>query len=93
MLDNSHSIRINGRCHNLKTYFQIVDDALNLARGELLSYTQALNTIQYLKNETEYVPWYAALANFKFILTRFKSEERAIFEVGSTASVVVQEKH
>lgn len=60
---------------------QIVDDSLNLARGNQLSYEQALHTIQYLKNETEYVPWYAAFSNFDFILNRFKNDESTIFKV------------
>ncbi|XP_055325495.1 uncharacterized protein LOC129579438 [Sitodiplosis mosellana] len=59
---------------------QLVDDALNLARASQLNYTQALHTIHYLKNETDYVPWLSAFNNFDFILARFKSDDAKIFK-------------
>lgn len=36
---------------------QLIDDALNLARAELLDYTTALDITSYLVNETDYLPW------------------------------------
>lgn len=46
---------------------QLIDDALNLARGGKLNYNVALNITKYLVHETEYVPWKSALNAFTFI--------------------------
>lgn len=46
---------------------QLIDDAMNLARGAYLSYETALNLTRYLKHETEHVPWKAAITAFNFI--------------------------
>ncbi|XP_055618476.1 aminopeptidase N [Toxorhynchites rutilus septentrionalis] len=46
---------------------QLIDDALNLARGGYLNYSIALNVTRYLIHETEYVPWKAAIASLNFI--------------------------
>ncbi|XP_029289080.1 aminopeptidase N-like [Cottoperca gobio] len=40
---------------------QLVDDAFNLARAQMVSNTLALNTTLYLSVETEYMPWQSAL--------------------------------
>lgn len=65
----------------LPILLQIVDDSLNLARGNLLNYTRALSIIQYLEKETHYIPWSAAFRNFDYILTRFKPDEVTVFQV------------
>ena len=44
---------------------QILDDALNLARAQLLDYDTALSLTSYLSREEEYVPWDAALSGQK----------------------------
>lgn len=54
---------------------------MSLARARHLNYKKALNTVGYLKNETEYVPWLSAFNNFDFILARFKNEEASKFKV------------
>jgi len=36
---------------------QLMDDALNLARAGLLPYDVAFNVTNYLKDETEYLPY------------------------------------
>lgn len=46
---------------------QLIDDALNLARGGYLNYSVALNVTRYLVHETEYVPWKAAIGSLNFI--------------------------
>ena len=46
---------------------QLIDDSLNLARAGYLDYTIALNVTKYLKHETDYVPWKAAIAGLNFI--------------------------
>ncbi|KAM4572413.1 aminopeptidase N-like isoform 2-T2 [Odontesthes bonariensis] len=45
---------------------QLVDDAFNLARAELVSTTLALRTTSYLSQETEYMPWQSALNNLRY---------------------------
>lgn len=46
---------------------QILDDALDLARAGYLDYHIALNTTEYLRKESEYVPFEAALNGFSFL--------------------------
>ena len=50
---------------------QILDDAFNLAKSGLLDYEVALSLTSYLGQETEYIPWKAALSELdpKLILT------------------------
>ncbi|KAG7523067.1 aminopeptidase N-like [Solea senegalensis] len=45
---------------------QLVDDAFNLARAQLVSTTLALRTTSYLQGETEYIPWQSALNNLHY---------------------------
>ena len=40
---------------------QIIDDAINLAKSDLLDYETALSVTGYLSNEVEYIPWASAL--------------------------------
>ncbi len=46
---------------------QIVDDAFNLARADLLPYRTAMNLANYLKKEDEYLPWKSAFDAFQYI--------------------------
>ena len=46
---------------------QLVDDALNLARAGHLEYSVALDVTRYLRHETAYLPWKAALSAFGYI--------------------------
>ncbi|XP_074487623.1 aminopeptidase N-like isoform X1 [Sebastes fasciatus] len=45
---------------------QLVDDAFNLARAQMVSTPLALNTTLYLSLETEYIPWQSALDNLDY---------------------------
>uniref|UniRef100_A0A671UW89 Aminopeptidase n=1 Tax=Sparus aurata TaxID=8175 RepID=A0A671UW89_SPAAU len=45
---------------------QLVDDAFNLARAQLVSTTLALRTTSYLSLETEYMPWQSTLNNLHY---------------------------
>ena len=42
-----------------------MDDALNLAKSDLLDYETALSVTGYLSNEVEYIPWASALKGTK----------------------------
>jgi len=46
---------------------QIMDDAMRLAQGGLLDYNTALKTTEYLKSETDYIPWKSALTAFVYL--------------------------
>lgn len=52
---------------------QIVDDALNLARANEITYDLSFRIVSYLKNEHEYYPWYSALSGLDY-LTRILGE-------------------
>lgn len=65
---------------------QIVDDSLNLARGELLDYHLALNIIQYLEEETNYLPWLAAFNNLIYVQRRFTTSQSDVYKVNSNLS-------
>ncbi|XP_055381285.1 puromycin-sensitive aminopeptidase-like protein isoform X2 [Condylostylus longicornis] len=53
---------------------QLIDDAMNLARGGYLSYEIALNITKYLEHEEDYVPWKAAVVGFNFIDSMFERQ-------------------
>lgn len=46
---------------------QLIDDAMNLARADLLDYTTALDVTKYLNHERDYVPWKTAINNLLYI--------------------------
>lgn len=46
---------------------QLLDDAMNLAKGGYLNYSIALNVTRYLKHEVEYVPLSAGISSLNFI--------------------------
>lgn len=54
---------------------QIIDDAFNLARAKYVDVTLALNTTQFLSQETEYMPWQAALNNLQYFQLMFDRSE------------------
>ncbi|NXC09182.1 AMPN Aminopeptidase, partial [Orthonyx spaldingii] len=54
---------------------QIIDDAFNLARAKYVNVTLALSTTRFLSNETEYLPWQAALTNLDYFQLMFDRSE------------------
>ncbi|NXE69940.1 AMPN Aminopeptidase, partial [Calcarius ornatus] len=54
---------------------QIIDDAFNLARAKYVDVTLALSTTRFLHQETEYMPWQAALTNLKYFKLMFDRSE------------------
>lgn len=61
---------------------QLIDDAMNLAKGGYLSYDLALNLTRYLAHEKDTSPWKAAMNAFTFIDTMIVSQgEYDVFRV------------
>lgn len=46
---------------------QIMNDAFNLARANLLDYDIVLNLTQYLERESEYLPWSTTFSSISYI--------------------------
>ncbi|XP_053945437.1 membrane alanyl aminopeptidase-like [Anastrepha ludens] len=58
---------------------QIVDDLLNLARANVLEYDVALNVLEYLESEINYLPWTSAFNGFSFINTRLGNDTESFY--------------
>ncbi|XP_061140166.1 aminopeptidase N-like isoform X1 [Syngnathus typhle] len=54
---------------------QLVDDAFNLARANIIPTVLALETTKYLDQEREYMPWESALNNLDFFYLMFDRSE------------------
>ncbi|NXC51288.1 AMPE aminopeptidase, partial [Penelope pileata] len=52
----------------------ILDDAFSLARAGLLNYSVPLELTRYLTNETDYLPWYRAIAAVTYIADMFEDD-------------------
>ncbi|CAL8262791.1 unnamed protein product [Merluccius merluccius] len=59
-------LRADHRVIPLINRAQLVDDAFNLARANIVPSTQALQTTVYLSAEREYIPWQSALDNMQY---------------------------
>lgn len=46
---------------------QLINDAMNLARADILDYTIALDVTKYLRHEPDYVPWKTAISDLFYI--------------------------
>ncbi|XP_058061219.1 membrane alanyl aminopeptidase [Anopheles bellator] len=60
---------------------QIVDDLFNLARGGIVPYGTALDILEYLKDETEYAPWLAAVNGLTTLARRIHEEDEELFMI------------
>ena len=61
---------------------QLIDDSMNLARAGLLPYDVALDLVNYIKLEPEYIPWDSALTSLYYLHTRFSTDlERYVEEI------------
>ncbi|XP_006618740.2 aminopeptidase N-like [Apis dorsata] len=57
------------------TRAQLIDDALNLARVNQLSYDVALNLTLYLHKEVDYMPWQTTFRNLNFLNIMMRASE------------------
>ncbi|CAO1393773.1 unnamed protein product [Diamesa tonsa] len=58
---------------------QIVDDLFNLARSGIVHYDTALDIINYLKVEKDYLPWLSAINGLTFLDQRISKDNRELF--------------
>ncbi|KAL4706764.1 hypothetical protein ACJJTC_018145, partial [Scirpophaga incertulas] len=54
---------------------QIVNDVFQFARSGLMTYTRAFNILSFLRTESDYTPWVAALSGFQWIRNRLIGTE------------------
>lgn len=54
---------------------QIIDDLLNLARADWITYGLALNGTTYLLKEQDYIPWKAFFTGMNFLLQRYQGND------------------
>lgn len=72
----------------------LLDDALDLARVGLLPYQVALNVSSYLRQETHYLPWKAALRNLDYIVRMLRlTDGLAGYRVSYSGHVIVRCVH
>lgn len=78
--DASKNIRLH-TSKFIKSNFKLVDDCLNLARGNYLDINFALSLLHYLDHEEHYLPWKAAFKNLDNISRRFNATESTTYKV------------
>lgn len=54
---------------------QIVDDLIHLARAGYVDYETTLNGLQYLTQETNYLPFRAAFTSLVYLNRRFAGQD------------------
>lgn len=85
LLNNPSSIHTVNRA-------QLLDDAYNLARANLLDYKLAFNLTVYLKEDNEYLPWESFLGAFAYIGQMLaKSPVQGTFKVEKVDSFHLQD--
>ncbi|XP_009978824.1 PREDICTED: glutamyl aminopeptidase [Tauraco erythrolophus] len=52
----------------------ILDDAFSLARPGLVNYSVPLNLTKYLRNETDYLPWYRLISSVTYLSNMLQDE-------------------
>ncbi|KAG7211600.1 hypothetical protein KM043_010856 [Ampulex compressa] len=53
----------------------LIDDSMNLARADRIDYEIALSATQYLRNETDYIPWRAFFNNMAYLYLQFQGKD------------------
>ncbi|XP_054632204.1 aminopeptidase N-like isoform X2 [Dunckerocampus dactyliophorus] len=54
---------------------QLIDDAFNLARANIVHVTLALNATRFLRTEEAYIPWQSAIRNLEYFVLMFDRSE------------------
>lgn len=58
---------------------QLIDDLFNFARVGMLDYDKLFEFMEYLQNETEYLPWYAMFSNMPLVAQRLTLQQQKVF--------------
>ncbi|XP_058118583.1 membrane alanyl aminopeptidase-like [Anopheles ziemanni] len=58
---------------------QIVDNLFNLAAADVMSYAASLKILDYLKTETEYLPWLAAVYGLDKLSQKIQPDDEKLF--------------
>jgi len=54
---------------------ELIDDLMNLARADYISYKIAISATMYLKRENDYLPWRAFYNNLPYLSNRFRGDQ------------------
>uniref|UniRef100_A0A6P4EV94 Aminopeptidase n=1 Tax=Drosophila rhopaloa TaxID=1041015 RepID=A0A6P4EV94_DRORH len=54
---------------------QIIDDLFNFARVGYVDYSEVFEFLEYLRNEVDYVPWYAVYENLNLVAKRLTPDQ------------------
>ncbi|KAH8311141.1 hypothetical protein KR044_004564, partial [Drosophila immigrans] len=63
-----------------QTRAQIIDDLFNFAHSGIIDYADVFEFLEYLRTETEYIPWYAAYHGMERIVRRLSPQQLPHFE-------------
>ena len=67
-----------------KNRAQLIDDSMNIARANGLSYEHALDLTSYLHSERDYLPWRAASTALSYLDTMlYGTPEYGVWEVST----------
>ena len=67
------------------TKAQLIDDAFNLGRAEIISQVKFMDIISYLRNEGDPLPFQAAMVGLDYLSDMFSNDyiSHQVFKVGS----------
>lgn len=73
----SNNLNSNPSSFHRLTKSQLLDDAMNLAYAGQLDHYTAFKIFDYLRNETEYIPWASASSHLKFLKRMLQHDKKA----------------
>ncbi|KAL7727957.1 hypothetical protein ACLKA6_019516 [Drosophila palustris] len=59
---------------------QIVDDLFNFAHAKMLDYADVFKFVEYMSNDVDYIPWYAAYNGLQHVAKRLTPQQLPNFE-------------
>uniref|UniRef100_W8BYW8 Aminopeptidase n=2 Tax=Ceratitis capitata TaxID=7213 RepID=W8BYW8_CERCA len=58
---------------------QLIDDSFNFARIAMMDYDEVFQFLEYIENDTDYLPWYATFSNMQFVAQRLTLQQQSLF--------------